>query len=86
MPRLFNPLFQTKFLIFARLLEVSSILFLISFFKENKKGIEKIKYHKLTTIEVALIFSAFSFESPNGKTLLSINTFIQIIKINIPPT
>ena len=51
----------------------------------NIKGIEKTRYQIATTIEVALIFSAFSFESPNGKALLSINTFIQIIKINIPP-
>ena len=32
---------------------------------KNKNGKEKIKYHKATTKEVALIFSEFSFEIPN---------------------
>ena len=72
-------------MIFFILFDDLSILFLISFFKENKKGIEKIRYHKATTIDVALIFSEFSFVSPNGKVSLSIKIFIQTIKINIPP-
>ena len=57
----------------------------VLFFKLNKKGIEKSRYHKATTIDVALIFSEFSFESPNGKTSLSIKILIQTININIPP-
>ena len=72
-------------MIFFILFDDLSILFLISLFKENKKGIEKIRYHKATTIDVALIFSEFSFVSPNGKVSLSIKIFIQTIKINIPP-
>ena len=51
----------------------------------NNKGIEKIKYHNATTIDVALILAEFSFVSPNGKVVLSIKIFMQIIKTNIPP-
>ena len=52
---------------------------------KNRNGIENIKNQKLTNNATALIFSEFSLVNPKGKLLLSINYFILINNIIIPP-
>ena len=61
------------------------IFFLLSFTAKNRKGIENIRNHMLTSKAIALIFCDSSLINPKGRLSVSINYLILISNITIPP-